>query len=279
MTFVALLASSALGFVGCLLTSSFDGLQGGTTGTGGSSSSSASSSGAGSTTSTTGSTISTSTTTSGSGGVITPKAPQVAVATAVAGTPVNLQAPPSVSPGDVLVMVMDVQPDPGPGSIAAPAGWTAIGDASYPSCGNFRDFYFWRAAQPSEPGTYAITSPANGTLDYAIVVYAGVSTTSPFGTTGVPGPLMGGTTNQSQWDAGSILTYSPNDMLLLMATYGTGTANFTAPTGMTKRVPSHTLGIFDELMPSVGSSGDKVIGVASGGGGCGTELFVALEPA
>jgi hypothetical protein len=247
MTFVALLAASALGFAGCLLTSSFDGLQGGTTmGMGGSSSSSASSSGAGSTTSTT---IAT-TTTSGSGGVITPKAPQVGVVTATAGTPVNLQAPPNVSPGDMLVMVIDVQPDPGVGAIAAPPGWTALGDASYQSCGNFRDFYFWHAAGPSEASTYAITSPESADLDYAIVVYAGVSPTSPSGT---PGPLMGNTTDQS-------------------------TATWTAPAGMTQRVPSHVLGIFDELEPSVGLSADKVIGVQSGGGGCGTELFVALEP-
>jgi hypothetical protein len=218
-----------------------------------------------------------STSTSSGAGTITPKAPQVGHVSATAATPALLQTPPNLAAGDVLVMILNVQPDPGPNSVSPPSGWTSLGDSTFPTCNNFRDFFAWHTAGSAEPSMYSITLPTDGTIDYAIVDYAGVNPTSPFGTPGAPGPLNGTAASQQlEWDAGSIQTYSANNMLLLMLS-DIYMVNWTAPTGMTQRVPSPLLGIFDELYPQVGSSGDKVVGVDSVGG-CGAYLFAALQP-
>jgi hypothetical protein len=177
----------------------------------------------------------------------------------------------------MLVMMLYAEPDPGPGTVSPPSGWTSIGDSTFPTCLNFRDFFAWHVAGSAEPSTYSVTLPIDGTIDYAIVDYAGVNPTAPFGTPGAPGPLNGTAATQGlEWDAGSIQTYSANNMVLLMLSSGY-MVSWTAPMGMTQRVKSPLLGIFDELYPQAGSTGDKVVGVDTMGG-CGAVLFTALQP-
>jgi hypothetical protein len=114
----------------------------------------------------------------------------------------TLAVPAGVQAGDVMVAQVAMR---SAGTVAAPAGWTAVRNDS--SGTQISSFIYYKVAGAVEPSSYAWTTTASRTAG-GIAAYSGVSTTNPV-------DVSSGTNGSStSLDAPSVTTTIANDMLV-----------------------------------------------------------------
>jgi hypothetical protein len=185
---------------------------------------------------------------------------------------VTINKPNGVQPGDVMVAAIHHGWCNNGPSVTPPTGWTLIANTSNtgPGCGSSNTTIqlatFYRVATNSEPVSYTFTgNSSNQAYVGGIVAYSGVSTSTPinassnFGTQELCANIV----------ANSVTTTSTCTRLVAVffCSVNSSATNIVPQNSLTERVDVSTTGnnpwgnenleMSDELMATIGSSGNK----------------------
>jgi hypothetical protein len=185
------------------------------------------------------------------------------------GSSIEVMQPSGLQPGDLMLLTVFA----GAGAsntITPPVGWTQNAAIVSGTCGGWMTWYYDKVATSSEPTSYAVGFAQNDVLSAAIIAYGNVDTTRPINDS-VSGKYDGLPFSTS------LITTDANTMLVaLIAIDINGPPSWGAPpAGMTQEIAISTIGVFDGLDASKGSTGTKTI---NGQTMCGTFDLIALSP-
>lgn len=186
------------------------------------------------------------------------------------GGSVTLTVPGAVSAGDFLLV--SVVADANGASISAPSGWMQHTSLNGGVAGNFRASWFYKvaAAGDSSAPSFTISGATNATA--ALVAYRNVSPTAPIDSS------TSAVFQAMTLTAPSITTTHPGDMLVTMFINDTGAGTLSPPGGMQTAAVSDPIGMFDQLQPTAGPTGDKTASLGIPTPAIGAVDFVALAP-
>jgi hypothetical protein len=208
----------------------------------------------------------------GSDGAVPGVITRVATSTRpMGGGSVTLTVPGAVSPGDLLLV--SVVADANGATIGAPSGWMQHASLNGGVAGNFRASWFYKVAAGGDSSTPSFTISGATNATAALVAYRNVSPSTPFDTS---------TSQMFQAQAltaPSITTTHPGAMLVAMFVNDTGAGtSLSAPSGMMSAVVIGEIGMFDQLQPIAGPTGDKTASIGIPSPAIGAVDFVALAP-
>ena len=169
------------------------------------------------------------------------------------GSSATLTVPAAVTPGDGLVLVASAA---GATTLAAPAGWTAVGGPR--TTGSLVTQVWQRVAQPGDGGSaVSVTLGTALKVGLELLAYSGTSASGPIGTSAVTGDASATTTHPSDvvtlGTAGSwVVTY--------WADKSSTTTTWTAPAGVVTRDASYGSGSGRTTMLVVDSGGPVATG-------------------
>ncbi|MCA9598406.1 MAG: hypothetical protein KC776_34070 [Myxococcales bacterium] len=187
---------------------------------------------------------------------------------------IDVAVPAGVIAGDFLLATLYV----GSGSSSDVAldqapGWTVEAPLEPASCGGFRVWYAYRFVQSGDPSSYSVSfkassGPVQG-VGLALVVYRGVSSTTPFAAKQAKG------TAGDDFSLPSLVTAVPDTMLVASFVDGFNkVGDWKFPAGMSEVMNT---AIFAVGQAEQTAAGPCLSGAASSiQGGCGTIFYAAL---